>query len=264
MNDVSAARLLLVNALGLLVYMTVGWVVAKQRNRIDTVDTLWGMGFVLAAYLVLAQHFTLRSFELAILIAVWGVRLSVHLAQRSASRGEDPRYVEIKSKWKGDVWTRAYFSIFLLQGFLIWIVSSVTVFAAGKEFPHGTGYTVLQVVGILTWIFGIYFESTADKQLKEFVSNKKNKGKVLDTGLWRYSRHPNYFGELAQWWGLGIIACEVSYGWLGLIGPLVLTILIVFVSGIPPAEKHRKKDPKYQDYMRRTSVLIPLAPRRQP
>jgi steroid 5-alpha reductase family enzyme len=116
-------------------------------------------------------------------------------------------------------------------------------------------------LGAGLWLVGFVVESVADRQLAAFIKDKSNKGKVLDTGLWRYSRHPNYFGELLQWWAIGLIAAQTAYGWIGFAGPLLLTILIVFVSGIPPIENRRRDNPAYQDYKRRTSRLVPL-PRR--
>jgi steroid 5-alpha reductase family enzyme len=255
------ARLLLITAIALLFYMTMGWWLAKRRNRIDTVDSMWGIGFVLAAVVVVAQEPSLRSIVVASLVSIWGIRLSSHLIARSAGRQEDPRYVEIKNKWVGNAWLRAYFSIFLLQGVLIFIVSSVTAYAAGTYLG---GWEWLTIVGGVVWAIGFAFEAIGDAQLSTFVAAKKagtTDKHIMDQGLWKYSRHPNYFGELTQWWGIGIIALQTSFGWLGLFGPLVLTVLIVFVSGIPTSEKHRKKDPEFRDYMRRTSVLIPLPPK---
>lgn len=247
---------LLVAAALLLVYMTVAFLVARRRKRLDTVDIAWGIGFVIVAWSVLVRQDNAHNWLITILVSIWGVRLALHIWQRSKNSAEDRRYKELSSKWRGRFWPRAYLSVFLLQGALIWIVSLPVMMAAGNKLY---GLAWLSLAGALIWLVGFVFEATADHQLANFL-RLKNRPKVLSTGLWRYSRHPNYFGELVQWWGIGIIALQVSYGWIGLIGPLVLTILIVFISGIPPIEKHRQKDAEYRRYQRQTSVLVPLPP----
>jgi steroid 5-alpha reductase family enzyme len=249
-------KILLINALVLLIFMTLVFFVAKLKDRIDTVDSAWGLAYIVAAWSVVMQERTGRGILIAVLITIWGLRLTRHLFMRSARRGkDDPRYQEMRDKWKGNVWLRAYGVVFLLQGFLVWVVSVPAVMAAGHVLPN---FHWLNGVGVIIWFVGFITESISDSQLSKFVQAKKGKNAVLDTGLWRYSRHPNYFGELTQWWGIGFIACQTSFGWLGLIGPLTLTILIVFVSGIPPIERRRKDNPRYREYMKRTSPLIPL------
>ncbi|HMH30966.1 MAG TPA: DUF1295 domain-containing protein [Methylomirabilota bacterium] len=250
-------QVLIINAILVLVFMTLAFKVSWFRKRLDTVDPAWGLAFVLVAWAVVAQQPSKRSLLIAILVSVWGVRLALHLGKRSKNNKEDRRYQELSAKWQGNFWLRAYLSIFLLQGVLVWIVSFPVAFAAGNQLE---GLAWLSVAGTVVWAVGFIFEAVADQQLANFVADK-NHPKVMRTGLWRYSRHPNYFGELTQWWGIGIIALQTSFGWLGLIGPAVLTILIVFVSGIPPIEKRRVKDPEYRDYQKRTSSIIPLPPR---
>ncbi len=235
--------------------MTAWFLLARKRQRLDTVDSAWGGGFAVAAWSVALQAPSARTLVIALLITVWSGRLTNHIARRSRKNSDDPRYVAMAEKWKGNVWVRAYVSLFLTQGFLIWVVSIPVVMAAGNLLG---GLNWLTSVGAVIWLVGFVVESIADRQLAQYLSDKKNKGKVLDTGLWRYSRHPNYFGELTQWWGIGVIALQAAFGWIGLLGPLTLTILIVFVSGIPPIEKRRKDNPAYREYMKHTSPLIPL------
>lgn len=237
--------------------MTLCFMVARSRRRLDTVDTAWGLGFVIVAWSAVLQQPSTRSLVITLLVSVWGVRLSSHIWRRNQGREDDPRYGELSAKWHGNFWLRAYFSIFLLQGALVWLVSLPVVVAVGHQLP-GLGW--LTIAGGLIWLAGFAVEAIADYQLSAFLGHEKHP-KVLRTGLWRYSRHPNYFGELTQWWGIGLIALQASYGWTGLIGPLCLTILIIFVSGIPPIERRRQKDPEYRAYQRQTSPLIPLPPR---
>ncbi len=248
-------HVLLLNAILLVVYMTLWFVVARGRRRLDTVDMAWGGGFVVAAWLVVMQQAEFRTVVVAILVSLWGLRLFRHILRRARKSGEDSRYAEMAKKWHGNVWANAYFKIFLLQGALIWVVSLPVVFVAGKSLDH---WSWLLWLGVAAWLFGFVFESAADRQLANFISNPKNKGHVMQSGLWRYSRHPNYFGEITQWWAISVIALGTSFGWIGFVGPFALTLLIVFVSGIPPIENRKKSDPKYREYMQHTSSLIPL------
>jgi steroid 5-alpha reductase family enzyme len=248
---------LLIAAVVLFLYMTLCFLIAYGRKRLDTVDIAWGLGFVLVAWSIVLQRSSGRSLLLAMLVSIWGIRLSNHIYQRSKTRGDDRRYRELSSKWRGNFWLRAYYSIFLLQGFLVLVISLPLIVAASNALP---GWTWLGIAGALVWLFGFVIEAIADHQLAVFLL-QKDRPKVLQTGLWQYSRHPNYFGELTQWWGIALIALQVSYGWIGPLGPLVLSILIVFISGIPPIERHRAKDPEYRVYKRKTSALIPLPPK---
>ena len=250
-------HLLIVNAGVLLVYMSAWFVAARLRNRLDTVDIAWGLGFAVSAWAVEVQQPSGRSLAIALLVTAWATRLANHIYQRAKTRDEDPRYKAISQKWKGNFWLRAYGSIFLVQGALIWIVGLPIVMAAGKL----TGSINIAYLGTDIWCAGFIIETIADRQLADYLKLNK-RPKVLETGLWRYSRHPNYFGELLQWWGIGIFALQAHNGWIGLFGPLTLSLLIMFVSGIPPIEKRRSKDPAYKAYQKRTSSLIPLPVRK--
>ncbi len=251
-------QLLVVNACLLVLYMTSWFLLAKKRGRLDTVDSAWGGGFALAAWAVAVQAPSTPTIVVALLVTVWSARLTLHISRRSRKADDDPRYVEMAKKWRKNYWLQAYMSVFLLQGFLIWVISLPIVMAAGTRL---VGYGWLVALGVAVWIAGFVTESLADRQLAAFISDKSNKGKVLMTGLWRYSRHPNYFGELVMWWGIGVIALQASFGWIGLLGPLTLSIFIIFISGIPPIEKRRKDNHDYQAYRKHTSALIPLPPR---
>jgi steroid 5-alpha reductase family enzyme len=258
MHHVLSTRLLLIDIMLLFIYMTAGFVVAFVRRRLDTVDTAWGIGFVLVALSAVLYKPSSQSVLIAILVGVWGLRLSAHIYGRSRLRDDDRRYRELSSKWRGNFWFRAYCSIFLLQGLLVLLVSLPIIVAANNRL---SGWSWLSILGAVIWCIGFIIEAIADHQLSAFLL-QKNRSKVLESGLWRYSRHPNYFGELTQWWGIALIALQVSYGWVGLFGPLVLSMLIIFISGIPPIERHRAQDPDYRHYQRRTSALIPLPPKR--
>lgn len=251
-------EILLINLGLLFVFMSLAFLVARARQRIDTVDVCWGIGFIIVSWSTVLQQPSRPSLLVAILVTVWGLRLAKHIFTRHKGRGDDPRYKEITGKWKGNVWQRAYVSIFLLQGLLVWLVSLPIVMLAN---PKLSGWCWLVGLGAAIWLVGFVIEVIADRQLRNFLV-QKDRPKVMQTGLWRYSRHPNYFGELTQWWGIGIMALSSSYGWIGLVGPLLLSYLMIFVSGIPPIEKRRLKDPEYQAYKRKTSPIILLPPKK--
>jgi steroid 5-alpha reductase family enzyme len=242
----------------LFVYMCVAFLFAKKRNQLNVVDVAWCGGFVLVAWSTYAQMQAPRTLLVAVLVTLWGLRLMSHLLKRVRSGQDDPRYLDLKKKWKGNVWRRAFFMIFMLQALLVLIVSLPVTMTANPLLGH-TSWAVY--TGAVIWFIGFTIERLADAELAEFIKNRKDKNAVLDTGSWKFSRHPNYFGELTQWWGIGIIALQAERGWIGFIGPLTLTLLIVFVSGIPPIENKKKSNPAYAAYMKRTSMLIPLPPK---
>ena len=248
--------LLLWNALAVLAYMSVVYAVARKRKRLDTVDAGWGVGFVVIASLTAGLYLEPRTILILILVDIWAIRITNHLANRVlASKADDARYTEISQKWAPkSYWLRAYFSIFLLQGFLVWVISLPVLFATNESL---SGWQTWAVIGTLVWLVGFVVETIADRQLKNFIASPANKKKVLDTGLWRYSRHPNYFGEITQWFGIGLIACGASYGWLGLVGPITLMLLIRFISGVPPIENRKKHEPAYAEYMQKTNPIWP-------
>jgi len=236
-------------------YMSVWFLVAKKRKRLDIVDRVWGGGFVLMAWLAVIAQPSVRTYMVAVMVSVWAVRLTSHLSRRGRLHAEDPRYAELAKKWNTrNIWPRAYRSVFLLQGFLIVIIGMPIIFNVGTALPE---LRLLFTAGYIVWALGFYIEYRADAQLAEFKSDAANKGKVLDAGLWQYSRHPNYFGELLQWWGIGLIASQTSFGWAALVGPALLTVLIKYVSGIPTVEKHRENDLQYQEYKKHTNPLLP-------
>ena len=244
------------NAAALFIYMSVAFIFAYQRKKLNTVDLAWGGGFVVAAWLVAGLEFGWRTVLIGILVDIWAIRITNHLAARILKNKEDdPRYVEISRKWNPKTfWLRAYISVFLLQGFLVLVISLPAVFAAGDSLRWAVP---LAIIGSIVWLKGFIIETLADRQLAAFITDKNNRGKVLDSGLWKRTRHPNYLGEITQWYGIGIIACGASWGWVGLLGPLTLNFLIRFVSGVPPIENKKRSEPAYKTYMQRTNAILP-------
>ena len=198
------------------------------------------------------------------LVIVWAVRMSVYLVHRNWGHGEDPRYTRLR-KWVEPGWPFHWLSlrqVFLLQGAVIWVLTLPQQIAmvSGEWAEFGP----LAAGGLLLWCLGFFFETVGDYQLSRFKADPARRGQVLSTGLWRYTRHPNYFGELCQWWGLFIIALEAPWAWCGIIGPLVYSWLVINVTGQATLDKKLAREkPQYAAYMRCTSGLIPRPPRRE-
>lgn len=249
----------------ILIYMTGWFLVSIVRQRNDLADIAWGLGFVLVA--IVSQLFNDKPGDLSILAValttIWGLRLSAHILLRNRGKNEDFRYAKWRHEWGKYFYIRSYFQVFVLQGILLFLVSLPVIVTAGRS--TATDLSVWAVAGVIAWLTGFFFESVGDLQLSQFVSNPKNKGKIMTKGLWKYTRHPNYFGEVTQWWGLWLILCAstlpVSYKLLGLVGPATITFLILGVSGVPLLEKKYAKNAEYKKYAARTSKFVPRDPK---
>lgn len=239
-------------------YMTAWFIVARLADRADVVDTAWGLGFVYVAWVAWFMQGRPGGVPLwvVLFVTIWGVRLAGHIFLRNAGRPEDHRYVAYRQKWGRAFWRTAYVRIFLVQAVLLLLISSSAV--AGIQ-PGNKVWGGIALVGFMVWAAGIVCEAIADYQLARFVKTKEP-GKIMQSGLWRYSRHPNYFGEITAWWGAAIVALA-SGQWWAVIGAGVITILITKVSGVPLLEQHYADNPAFQEYKKHTSILIPL-PRR--
>ncbi len=241
--------------------MTILWIISVVIRNVSIVDLFWGLGFVLtgAFFFIKTGGNETRKIILMILLAIWGLRLSIYLTWRNAGKGEDFRYREFRRKYGEErYWWISFFQTFMLQGLLMWIISAPFLGAqiSGQEKPVG----ILDYIGIVFWIIGFIFESGGDYQLAVFKSNPSNKGKVLDTGFWKYTRHPNYFGDSAVWWGYGFI-CLGAGSYLPVSGSVIMTVLIIKISGVALLEKSLSDlKPEYQEYIRKTSAFIPWFP----
>jgi steroid 5-alpha reductase family enzyme len=239
------------------------FLVALRLHRHAVVDIAWGLGFAavaLAAYAASSGegHVVPRTLAL-VLTVVWGARLALHIGLRQRGKGEDPRYEELLSRADGHPGRYALRHVYLPQGAVMWFVSlpvQVTMVERG-------GPSLLTWLGIVVWVVGFAFESIGDRQLTRFRDDPSSKGQVLDTGLWRYTRHPNYFGDACVWWGLWLVASASWPGVLTVLSPLVMTWLLAKGTGKPLLEKDMSsRRPGYADYVRRTSGFVPLPPRR--
>lgn len=247
-------------ALLLCGYMSLWFVISLIKKRNDVADVAWGLGFVLLAWtsFFLARAWGTRSLVVNILVSVWGLRLAWHIHARHRGKPEDYRYLAWRQQWGKWFYPRSYLQVYLLQGALLFIIA-LPVLMINRSAGGRLGF--VGEIGVCIWLFGFLFESVGDAELARFVKVPRNRGKIIQNGLWRYTRHPNYFGEIVQWWGIWIVALSVKSGWIGIIGPLTITFLILKVSGIPMLEKKMAKNPAFADYKRRTSVLLPWFPR---
>jgi len=247
--------------LGLMVLL---WLLSLALRNSSIVDIFWGTGFVIvtwAAFLLGGEGYLPRKWLLASLVAIWGLRLSLHILRRNWGKPEDFRYAKWREENGTRWWWASFFKVFLLQGVLLWIISAPLVAAQVSTTPTTLG--PLEAVAVVLWAIGFFFESVGDWQLARFKADPANHGKLLDVGVWRYTRHPNYFGDAAQWWGYYLLAAATGWGALTVFSPLLMTFLLVRVSGVGMLERTLKDSkPGYREYMERTSAFIPWLPGR--
>ncbi len=241
----------------LFVYMSLWFVFSLIKKRNDVADVAWGLGFVLMTWFsfFFSNIYSTRGILVGILVSIWGLRLAWHIHRRNKGKAEDYRYMAWRKEWGKWFYLRSYLQVYLLQGMFLFLIV-VPVLIINKN--AGPALGSLDVLGVAVWLLGFYFEAVGDAQLAHFIKNPENQGKLMQNGLWAYTRHPNYFGEVAQWWGLWLVAVSVPSGWLGIIGPITITFLILKVSGIPMLEKKMAENPEFIEYKKRVSVFFPL------
>lgn len=242
----------------LMGYMTLWFMVSVVKQRNDVADIAWGLGFVFISWLSLfSSGYSTRGLLVTGLVTIWGTRLALHIYTRNKTKPEDSRYAAWRKTWK-QVYLRSFLQVFIVQGILLFLISLPVLFInrSGSELIG-----IWDTVGLCVWITGFCVETIADAQLKTFIAHPANKGRLLTSGLWKYSRHPNYFGEVTQWWGIFLIALSVPGAIPTIVGPLTITILILFVSGIPLLEKKYAGRPDFESYKKRTSMFFPLPPK---
>ena len=243
--------------------MSILWIISVIIKNVSIVDLFWGFGFVLTNvfYFISTDGLGLRKVILLILVSIWGFRLTGYLSWRNIGKGEDYRYKQFRRKYgENRYWWISFFQTFLLQGILMWLISAPLLGAQyhGQEKNPG----ILDYAGIAFWITGFIFETIGDYQLARFKADPSNKGKVLSSGLWRYTRHPNYFGDSAVWWGYGFLCLGAGSIW-PVLGSILMTALIIKVSGVALLEKNLvDKKPEYSEYVENTSAFIPWFPKK--
>lgn len=241
----------------IFVYFTIFFIIAWLMKNNGIVDIGWGLGFVIVALfcLLYSGNYDFRTILVTTLVAIWGLRLFYHIIRRNWGKPEDFRYANFRREWGKWHNLRAFFQLFMLQGLLMVLISaSIFIVSVFSE----SGFKAYDFIGLAIWIVGFIFEAFGDSQLKSFKSDPKNKGHVIQTGLWRYTRHPNYFGEATMWWGLFIIALSVRFGYIAVISPIMITLFLLFVSGVPLLEAKYKDRPEFQEYAKVTSKFFPL------
>ncbi len=260
---VTGATLILVgSAVAILCMMLAVWATSLVMRDASIVDIAWGSGFVLVAWVSywLGEGNSTRSLLLTVLTSIWGLRLAFYLAKRNLGHGEDFRYQSMRRKHGARFGFVSLYTVFGVQGLLMWIVSLPVQLGQVNTEPS---FGVVGLIGVATWGVGMFFEAVGDAQLARFKRDPANKGQVMNRGLWRYTRHPNYFGDSCVWCGLGLIAAESQIGILGLIGPVLMTFLLVKVSGAALLDRAMlKRKPGYETYVATTSGFIPRPPRK--
>ncbi len=244
----------LVVALG---YATIWFCLSLYKQRTDIADIAWGAGGALFGPLALASapSPTIRAYLVTLFVVCWGVRLAHHIYVRNKNKPEDARYVAMRSSWGEFATVRVFLQIFTLQSILLLCVLISTFTIVLSDTPRTL--TLWDIIGSVVWLIGFYFEATGDKQLSTFLANPPNKGKIMTTGLWRYTRHPNYFGEMTQWIGIFIISLSVPFGFVTIISPLLISYLLLHVSGIPMLERRYEGNIDYEAYKKVTPPLFP-------
>ena len=248
-------------ALAIVALMVGTWLVSLALRNASIVDIIWGFGFVVTAWVVrlVADGNDARQWLLVAMATVWGLRLSIYLFVRNHGNGEDFRYRAMRKHYGDKFALISLGTVFGLQGVLMFVVSLPVQLGQADPSPS---IGVIAIIGIALWLVGMFFETVGDLQLKAFKKNPDSKGKVMNTGLWRYTRHPNYFGDACVWWGIGLVAAETGAGAWGLIGSAVMTFLLRRVSGVTFLEKTMaKRRPGYTEYVATTSPFIPRPPK---
>ena len=240
-------------------YVSVWFVISLLIKRNDIADIAWGLGFVtIVIFLFITQAPTLLSVFVYILTLIWGLRLTIHIGLRSKGKPEDFRYKKWREEWGKYFVLRSYLQVYLLQGFFMWIISlPIILVSMAKNQP----ISPFILVGSIVWLIGFVFESIGDYQLMLFIKQRQNKSDIMQTGLWKYTRHPNYFGEVLVWWGIFIMVLPLEYGLWAIISPITISFLLLYVSGIPMLEAKYKDNVAFEEYKKRTSAFFPKLPK---
>lgn len=255
----------LIGLIALVVWgiMTILWIVSLALKDAGIVDIFWGLGFVIinwVAFLVTENESGMRQWLLNVIVTIWGMRLFLHILIRNIGKPEDFRYQNFRKQYGKKFWWYSYFQTFMLQGFLMFIISMPLVITQYANTPESLGF--LDWAGLLLWLVGFFFETAGDYQLTRFKKNPANKGKIMKSGVWKYTRHPNYFGDATQWWAYYLIAVSVPFGFLTIFSPIIMSYFLVKVSGVAMLERSMaEKKPGYKEYMQTTNAFIPWFPR---
>ena len=243
------------------VFAGIAWLYSVARRNVGIVDSLWSVMILatVAVYVVLAESSGPRATLLLVLLGVWALRLSLHITVRNHGEPEDRRYQAIRSNNQPHFWLKSLYIVFVLQAVLAWFIAMPAVAAVASPKPLGW----LDAVAVAVWLTGMVFEVVGDWQLMRFQRTRDSRDRVLDTGLWRDTRHTNYFGEALLWWGV-FLAALAAGAWWAIVSPILMTFLLLRVSGVALLEKDiADRRPAYRDYVERTSAFLPAPPKPQ-
>ncbi len=249
--------------LGLLTYFVIWFVIAQIKKNNGLIDIAWGMSFIVTAVisLLLSGTYNIIKITLLAVVVIWGLRLSIYLFRRNWKKDEDFRYKAMRQKWKNHPRLTAFFRVFVEQSIFSYVIGLPLIFTNlyVNDTVELTNMIVL-ILGVIVFLLGFTFEVLADHSLARFKKDPKNKGKIMTSGVWSLTRHPNYFGEATLWWGIGIIAISglVPILFVGLLSPVIITLLLRFVSGVPLLEKRYKGNPDYEVYKEKVPIFIPF------
>lgn len=238
-----------------LAYASFWFIVSIILKRNDIADVAWGMGYVgLCIYLYLTQPRSDLNTFVYVLVALWGCRLSLHIGLRNGKKKEDFRYNNWRKEWGSNFYWRSYLQVYLLQVLLLLLIS-IPIIIVSQSYQSELGF--LAGAGLVLWLVGFYWQAVGDYQLGQFKKQKTDKDQVMQSGLWKYSRHPNYFGEILMWFGIAIIVLLADNGWVGLISPILIIFLLLKVSGVPLLERRYKGNTAFEEYKKRTPAVFP-------
>lgn len=262
-----------ISAIALFIYIIIAFITGTIKKNNGLMDIFYGPAYIVVSltsfisYLILTNEFSIRQIISNFLVLIWAVRIGTYVYIRNHGKPEDYRYAAMRERWKKNIAIKSFLKIYLFQGIIIFLVDFPVWFVNISDNPPLSSlldfYGITLWLGSLVWFVGFIFETFGDWSLYKFLQKPENRGKIMDKGLWKYTQHPNYFGEVTQWWGLFIIALAVPYGFITFIGPAYITFQIIKVSGVRLLDKRFEGNQAYLDYKRRTSAFFPWFPKKK-
>lgn len=252
--------LLLTGLAAVAVLMVLVWLLSVALADVSIIDPAWGFGFVVIAvtYALADGDMSGRDWLVLAMVTIWGLRLGIYLTHRKWGEPEDHRYAAMREKRPGSFAYRSLITVFMLQALLLWVVAWPLAASIGANSPTDIG--IIEMVALFIFLVGLVFETVADYELARFKANPDSSGKLLTTGLRRYTRHPNYFGDFLVWWGIGIIGVTSAGGWWSILGPILISVLLMKVSGVGMLKKSMSSKPGFEEYAARTNTFFPWFP----
>ncbi len=255
------ADYIIVSGLTIFLYMVIFYLLAQLIKDNSIIDIAWGMGFVILSIVLTYKSWPLEDANILMIAAIilWGTRLSIHIFLRNKGKDEDFRYAAWRKEWGKNAALIAFFKVFMLQGFVMWIVASPVILSFASS-QNSIG--IIKITGLIVFLAGFLTETISDYQLSRFKKQAENKGKIITSGLWKFSRHPNYFGEALLWWGIFFLSAGSGYWWAGIMSPVFISLLLRYGSGVPMLEEKYKKREDFICYASKTPVFIPFIGRK--